>query len=345
MRRQYLPTTLTILFLVVAFVFLTHQRLYKPRVFILHSYNKQLPWVKHMDAGMDQWFNHKAYISFNRFYMDSKQLSSKRTLGVSRNSAVKMIRAWKPDILIALDGEAESLVKQYFMNDKKMNIIMAGLLDPTNWSRFEQENVAGVTEQLPIAALKEIFSMLLPNKKKLYYLSDDSGSAQQLEPIIAGEDWGDFELVKIKRANTLSQWKKAVLEANQKADILLISVYFNLKGGDTAGFYRDLIAWTNQNSRIPSVGLSESFMQDGGLITIAPSAVEQGYLAAWLALHVLEKKLSLSEVTLLHGKTFSLCLQKKKIREKFPQIQISQILDALSSSHCGIERSINPETV
>ena len=71
----------------------------------------------------------------------------------------------------------------------------------------------------------------------------------------------------------------------------------------------------------------EAFIIDGGMLAIAISSLEQGYTAAWLALNIIEKKLTIQEIPLLHGKTFSLFIQKKMLLKRFPQVHIPVILD------------------
>ena len=89
----------------------------------------------------------------------------------------------------------------------------------------------------------------------------------------------------------------------------------------------------NQYSKLPVVGLYESFMVDGGMLAIAISSMEQGLTAAQMALKVVEKKIEIKEIPVQQGRTFSLFIDKPELLKHFPDAQIPMILDAFARSH------------
>lgn len=174
-------------------------------------------------------------------------------------------------------------------------------------------------------------------------MSDDSKAAKTLDKSIMKEDWGSYELVAHRRVKTFTQWKAAVFEAAKRADILLVSVYQTIMDGEKEVDPEQLVRWMNEHSQIPVVGVYESFIIDGGMLAIAISSMEQGYTAAWLALNIIEKKLTIQEIPLLHGKTFSLFIQKEMLLKRFPYVHIPVILDAFSKSHWSLDAVSSPE--
>lgn len=343
MTIKHLTTLCTGLFLLIVFSFLAYQRLHKPRIFVLHSYNVNMPWVQSLNQGIKTIFGDKAYISLRYFYMDAKHHHSQQYMDRVVKSLKSTILAWKPDILIAFDDDAQNVAVREFGNLPDVKVILAGITDSRRWQEYENTpNITGITEQIPVKAIREILSLMFRNKKRIYYLSDDSNAAKTLDKTITQEDWGSYDLVAHKQVKTFDQWQAAVHEAEQKADILLISVYHTIRDGKKMIDPRRLVNWMNTHSRIPVVGVYEAFIIDGGMLAIAISSLEQGYTAAWLALNILEKKLTIQEIPLLHGRTFSLFIQKKELLKKFPEVHIPVILDAFSKSHWSLEALSSP---
>jgi ABC-type uncharacterized transport system substrate-binding protein len=306
------------LFLLLVFTFLGYQRLHKPRILVLHSNNANMPWVQSLNQGLSAVFADKAYISLRYFYMDSKRGYSEQYLKRVAKALHATIKAWKPDIVIAFDNDAQTLAVRELSQSDDVKVILAGITDARRWLEYENTpHITGITEQIPVKAIREILSLMFHNQKRIYYLSDDSTLAKTLDKSIINEDWGAFDLVVHKRVKTFEQWKAAVREAQTKADILLVSVYHSVIDGNKEIQPKSLVDWMNKNSQIPVVGVYEGFIIDGGMLAIAISSTEQGYTAAWLALNIIEKKLTIQEIPLLHGKTFSLFMQKEMILDAF----------------------------
>lgn len=334
-----------LLFILIVFAFLGYQRQHKPRIFILHSYNANMPWVENLNKGIRSIFADKAYISLRYFYMDTKRHHSQEYLDRINKSVKTMIAGWQPDVLIAFDDDAQNMAVHEFGNSPTIKVILAGITDSKRWLEYENTpNVTGVTERIPVKAIREILTLMFEKPTRIYYLSDNSTAAKTLDKSIVEENWGSYELVAHKRVETFKQWQDAVHEAEEKADILLISVYHTITDGNKQVRPSRLVRWMNSHSHIPVVGIYESFIIDGGLLAIAISSLEQGYTAAWLGLNIIEKKLTIQKTPLLHGKTFSLFIQKDKLLRQFPNIHIPVILDAFSNSPFSID-SINSSSL
>jgi ABC-type uncharacterized transport system substrate-binding protein len=334
----------TTLFLVIAFGFLAYQRMHKPRVFILHSYAKSMPWVQSLNQGIKQIFEDTQYVSLRYFYMDTKRKTSKRYLERISQTAIRAISAWNPDIVIAFDDNAQKMVGEKLTHKKNCKVIFAGITDSQHLYQYETDaNVTGVLEQIPLRAIKEVLSLVFHHKKRIYYLSDDSNTAKALDKNIIGNNWGSYKLVAHKRVKTFKQWQKAVLEAQKKADIILVSVYHTIKEGKKQVDPKKLVSWMNKNSKIPTVGIYESFIVDGGWIAIAVSSIEQGYTAAWLALKSIEKQISFADIPFVRSKTFHLYIRKNKVKKHFSYAHIPMILDVFSKNDWSLDDIATPE--
>lgn len=333
MSRNRIATFGTLLFLVVSFAFLSYQRLHKPRILVIHSYHESMPWVKSLNRGIKKVFGDKAYLSLRYYYMNTKFQNSKRHIAQMQRLLKAIINSWHPDLILAFDHDAQDVLINLEKQGIHTPIIFASISDEKHFAMFNHDsNIAGITEHIPIRAVREILSLLFRHQRRVYYLSDDSTAARLLEKDIVHSNWGGFELIQHRRVKTVKAWKKAVKEAEKQADILLISMYHTLKDGKHHVNHRQLVKWMNQEISIPVVGLYETYMIDGGLISIAISGQEQAYIAARLALDVIEKKASIKDIPVIRGKTFSLFIEKDALVKRFPDVHIPVILDAFAHS-------------
>ncbi len=331
--RRPKKTTLIFLFLLIAFSFIAYQRTHKLRVFVIQSYHSNMSWVKGLHAGMDQVFKKKRYIDIRQFYMNTKHKHSNAYLKRISREAISAIRQYKPDVIIAFDTHAQKWVASKFINSPKYKIVLAGVTESSDLKRFKAaKNITGVLEKIPINAIQEVLALMLPNSKRIYYISDNSITSHQLDKDISQEDWGRFKLVEHTKVKTFQQWKKEVLAAQKKADVILLSTYKTILDGKKHISPTKLIQWSLANSKVPIIGLYESFIDDGGYLAISVASFEQGYTAAKIANFILEKKLTVDKVPFLTSQTFQLQLRKQKVLKHYPNIHITVILEAFSKA-------------
>lgn len=334
MRRLSVAQWGSLLFLIIACAFLAYQRLHKPRILVIHSYHPQMPWVQSLNLGISTVFSHKAYISLRYFYMDSKHNNTPRYLRHMQLSILNSIRNYKPDVVLTFDPDAQAVIANLLNKGLQDRIIFAGITSDRRWELFHKlPNVTGISETVPVAAIREILSLVFRERRKIYYLSDNSSAAKYLDKDILQQNWGSYQIVAHKRVSTVKAWKKAVLDAQQRADILLISVYHSLRDGKQWVKKKPLVRWMNTHTTIPVVGLYESFVADGGWLSIAISSMEQGITAAKIAYKLVENKEDITAFPLQKGKAFSLFINKKQLKKHFSDAQIPMILDAFSHSH------------
>ena len=55
---------------------------------------------------------------------------------------------------------------------------------------------------------------------------------------------------------------------------------------------KEVVAWTEANSKLPLIGLNSYYAEDGGMLSIAASPYEQGEVAANMAIRILDQRSS-----------------------------------------------------
>lgn len=328
-KSKYLP----VIFVVLTMGFLVVQRMNKPRILILQSYSTKMNWVNEVDDGLNSIFDKTGYISLRRFYLNTKQRNTFNDLYHINQTSIKLINRWQPNVIIAVDDYAQILAAKYYINHPKIKIIFAGIGDSyRDYGYQEAKNVTGVVEHYAFPAIKEILPLLFPHKEKLYYLSDQSKTATLSFEQLNKFNWQPFQLRQKKEVMTFKQWKIAVKSAQKKADILLIGTYYIIREKGKVVPSKTLVKWTITHSRIPVIGLGESFVDNGGYIAIAPSGKEQGKIAAEMALQVINQNKTPDDIPILKNSIFQITIRASALKRHLYQHKIPLLVKALAKS-------------
>ena len=79
--------------------------------------------------------------------------------------------------------------------------------------------------------------------------------------------------------------------AGREADLILLTNYRQVhdgKGGPLIRPASDVMRWTEENAKVPVLGMGASNSEEGAMLTVSVSPYEQGEVAAELALSVLD---------------------------------------------------------
>ncbi len=331
-------------FLVMAFGFIIYQRNHKLRVFILQSYHPTMSWTQGLRDGVAQVFKKRHYIDVRSFYMNTKNKHSKEYLRRIGRDAIAAIKHYKPNVLIVFDINAQKLIAKTFVNDPAYTIVFAGVTDTKDLIKFKSsKNITGVLEKIPVKAIQEVLSLMFKKGRNIYYLSDDSITARQLDKDVPNENWGEFNFVAHHRAKTFKNWQKYVLEAQSKADMILMSTYQTIIYKKKHISPIKLVDWTLKHSKIPVIGLDESFISNGGYLSISVASYEQGYTAAKIAMFILEKKIQIDKIPFIKSQMFQLQMRKQKVLKNYPGVVIPLILEAFSKTKWQLDDVIMKE--
>ena len=263
----------------------------KPRILVLHSYATNFSWVRDIDAGVRRALAGK-YCRVRWFCMDTKRNPGTAYGAWIGEEARDFIEQWDPDVVIAFDDNAQFYACRELVNDPATRIVYGGVnADPALYGYDQADNVCGVLERLPLAGLKEVLLEMFPHRQRILHLSDDSETSAYVHEEVSQFPWAPFHLVGSRLCHTWDAWQNAVRAAQVECDILLITHYHTIRVSatdDTRVSPEQVLRWTEQNSRVPSVGTFGFFVEDGGMMAIAVSGQEQGERAAALAVQLIE---------------------------------------------------------
>ena len=109
--------------------------------------------VNDLNIGLDWELGRRAY-SVRHHYMDTKRHNSEEFLERAGQHAKRLIRQWVPDVLIAVDDNAQELAAKAFINHPEIHIVYTGVnADPAKYGYDENAaNVTGLLERIPFAS-------------------------------------------------------------------------------------------------------------------------------------------------------------------------------------------------
>ncbi|MDM8564077.1 ABC transporter substrate binding protein [Candidatus Halobeggiatoa sp. HSG11] len=354
------------IFFICLGIYLVWSAVHRPRVFVLQSYTNDYSWTRDVDSAIRKVFSTKTY-DVKYHYMDTKKHSDAEFKRVAGSLARKQINEWKPDILIAVDDNAQSLVSVCYVDPNKVDInqvsaaknkdvraifgkcyadnpnikvIFAGIgAQPKDYGFKGQDNVAGIVERMDIPALKEALLLVAEktNKLQLKVIApiDDSTSGTYnynslLRLKVEMEPLGIIILPQIVK--TFSEWRAIIEQANSQADFLLFSNYHTIKCTADPKAKRvppdKLIEWTETNSRTPGIGAWGFYVENGGMLSVGVSPFEQGEMAANIAVDILDEGVQPNQIEVKTTHQSIILMQEALI--KYYDLKLPRIYEAFA---------------
>lgn len=325
------------LFLLVFAVYIVGEVGKKPRILILHSYGSDYKWVSEVSEGINRVLEGKPY-SIRWHYMDTKRHPDDAFKLRAGQSAQDVIEQWQPNIILTVADNAQALVGKKYVNDPRLSIVYSGVFaSPSEYGYDKGSNVTGILERWPLdtirTGIEEIFVNGRPDRKgplKVHHIGDASETVTFLAGQIGEFDWGKNVQVESFRAKTFDDWKKEIEGANTDADLVLFSLYHTLlreENGTESVAPGEVMEWTKANLKKPNVAGWGFTVEEGGMMAIGVSALEQGEEAARMAVQIIDGKKP-TEIPPTRSKQFLIYLREPELRKY--TVQVPQIFEAFA---------------
>jgi len=161
---------------------------------------------------------------------------------------------------------------------KTIPIVYAGVYDPQA-TGVSAKNCAGISSKVPMTSLLKYLKKLMPfTRLAVVYNEQEPDSVRQADELTQFEGQYGFQTVRmpVKRAD---EARKLVFAG--KADAVFISVSAAVNEAI------DAVVKSAHAAKIPTISQTGGAAEHGVIITLAPSATEQGEAAARLAARML----------------------------------------------------------
>lgn len=313
------------LIVVVIFFNITKQRL-----LIVHSYNKEYAWTRDVDIGIQRIFKNKSDYVMRWFYMDTKRHPWEYYKVNSGLAVQKLVNNWHPAVVIAVDDDAQKFAMQFLINRTDVQVVFAGVNNSTTDYGYDKAiNVTGILERLPLTALKETLLEIaerlnIKYPPRVLFLGDKSATVRGDEEFFSTFDWKPLRRMQSRLVETYDEWKKAVYEAVDITDFIVVSNYRQiLRTRDATVLVPadELIAWTERNSHPIVIGTNVFYASDGGMLAIGTSPYEQGMVAAKMAKDLLDNPGKVAKsIPITISKEFVVSMRESRIQAHHIQL-------------------------
>ncbi len=265
----------------------------KPRILVLHSGTQGSPWVEQVDRGMRQALEqNRRPLSVEWNYLGIAGPTGSRNSAVAAAEARRAIDRFKPDMLIAIDDEANELLARDYVGRERPDILYVSINRPAaDYGYSGAPNVSGIAETMPWEALREGLIQMFPGRTPtVAVLGVDTVTDRAELADLSGFDWGPAQVTEKALVSTAGAWREFV-ERVAGVDALLILGDQDLPDDD--GVVRsaaEMSRWTQDNARPLPIGTQIEFVAGGGALSFSPPPDYYGESAIRLALDWLDDR-------------------------------------------------------
>jgi hypothetical protein len=275
------------------FVWAFLSSLSKERIFVLLPLSQSADWTNRVETGIKQGLvNNRRPVNVTYYYMDLDQQDTEKQVRLAVASALRAIKKDRPDILIAVDDESNSLVTSKIEPRNRSPLVFTSILQsPSSYGYSSATRATGVVENMPIGGIVEILNVLKPHASlKVAVIGIDDLTGRSEMQLVRTADWGQHVLGPVLLAEDFSDWQAFILGPASTADVLIVLTTDLLKkerGGDYMP-EKDLVAWTQSNAKPFSIGVRLSYVLYGGGLAVAMPGSVFGRRAIEMSLKWLE---------------------------------------------------------
>ncbi|PID77705.1 MAG: hypothetical protein CSB24_00005 [Deltaproteobacteria bacterium] len=261
------------------------------RVLVVHSYHEsQANHVGMMQSGVDNIFFGSNF-HVKHFYMDTKRDSSSEWKEISGQLALDLVRLWQPELVIALDDNAQKYFARFLAGKKDAPLVVFSGVNgnPADYG-YPAANVTGLLERPNIVESISLLMKIVPGKiKKILLISDDSLTSSLFHDYVKTIKL-PVEVAASVQVSTLAEWHQVIDKYQDQVDAIGVYVIRTIKrkaGANETVYEGELVDYINKTTNLPTVGFFDSAAEAGLLCGVSVSMEEQGRKAALIALDLL----------------------------------------------------------
>ncbi len=248
------------------------------KIVYVNSYHEGYPWSDGIETGLHTILDGTG-VELKIIRLDTKQNPDVEFGKAAGAKAWSEIQAYKPDLVITSDDNAQKYLVVPFMMNSQIPVIFNGV----NWDGSAYGiPTANMTGMIEVELPNQLVEMLKSNAKgeRVGYITVDTETERKVVDIYNQRFFnGQMTTYWVK---TQEEFKTAFLTAQQEVDILMMGNNAGSDVWDEAGMKQFVL----DNTTIPTGSIND-WMAPYSLLTLAKSSQEQGEWSAQAALSIL----------------------------------------------------------
>jgi len=265
------------------------------RLVVVHSYNPDYIWVRHVNEGIREALRGlKAEVEFR--YLDAKRKPDPADIEQAAREVLEDIARTAPQVVIAVDDPAQQhVVVPHLKGKAAPQVIFCGVNAPLDLYGFPAANVSGVRERWHFREGFALLKKIVPGLRSVAVLTDDSESSGYVLADLREDEHknGPFalRLAGVRQPHTFQEWQREALALQKRADSLALGLHHSLRDEATGKVVppEKVSAWNIRNIHKPTLGFSDPARDHGQLCGVLESGQEQGLIAGQMARTVFER--------------------------------------------------------
>jgi len=293
----------------------------KPRILVLQSLSQQADWAVRIEQGMKVVLrSNRAPVTVLYHYMNLDEAGSDAQVKAAVQSALRSIQREKPDIIISVDDESNTLVTSQLDPDTRPAVLyLSTLQPPAHYGYSKNTRSTGIEESLPTTAISAMLNSIYPERKlQIAIIGVDDVTGQAELKRLKSTEWNAHEAGPAKLVSTFNEWRTFVSEEAKHADVLLV-LSAEMLEGETKGVLipeRDVIQWTEKRAAPLPIGIRQSYVRYGGGLAVSSPAPVYGWLGMQMALDWIKNGLSDIPAPRSHVSEFNISMRMTALEKR-----------------------------
>ena len=260
------------------------------KVLLVQSYHQGYSWSDDIAAGVRKGLQGSG-ATLEVFYMDTKRKTSEAWKVRAGTLAKERVAAFKPDVVIAADDNAQSYFAKDYVGHSRPQIVFCGVNAEASAYGYPAANVTGILERPFFVQSLELLRKIKKNVRTIALITDDGPTSDAIRAYIKTLK-SPLRLLSLDQPSTFHEWQTLIAKYQETADAIGIIAYQTVKKtiGAESMDPKEVMAWTIANTKRPTVGFFDFAMRDGVLCGIAESGEEHGLTAAEITIKILRGK-------------------------------------------------------
>ena len=261
------------------------------RVFIVNSYNPEYFWSARQAQGIKDALEGVDAV-YEEFFMDTKRHPGAEWLEEKARECMERIRAFRPDIVFTGDDNATRTVGRRLVGSG-IPVVFYGLnADPEAYGLVEPGrrsrpggNVTGVLERHFFTDAARLLQTVCKANgitvEKLHLITDDTYTSRKLFEYLRGIRWDvGMEVVFHPQIGTFARYRDELRRINRPNNAVFLYNLMGIRMEDGSRLRdREILKWTRDTLRIPTVAFHEEYIREGALLGIPVSGYSQAFQA------------------------------------------------------------------
>ena len=255
------------------------------KIFYINSYHEGYAPSDQKMLAIQQTVASQPNVVLKIFFMDAQRHQDGQSIKTKTDEALKAIRGFDPDVIIASDDDAVKYVIAPHFRKGPVPVVFCGVSWTCQQYGLPTASVTGMLEAPPVRETVQTLRKYYPEMKSLIVLGGNSVSERRNIKILESIFREEGLLSETHLVKDFDAWKQFFAAANKKADVVYLT------GNGSVADWDDTDAWefVFRNIQKPVITCEESLMRYA-VFGMTKVEHEQGEWAAKTALAILEGK-------------------------------------------------------